>query len=119
VLSESGTIGGRRYQCFQSIQAADDTTSPLAGIGPYGQVTYGSSLVMTTQLTKRGPRAQAILTYSQATDPTSPWYINMTRLFAQKRWVTMRYTHAELARDPHAREVKIPGAADDASRRSG
>ena len=62
---------------------------------------------MTTELTKRGPRSQGILTYSQATDPTSPWFANLTRLYSQKRWVTMRYTRAELRADRGARTLSL------------
>ena len=48
-------------------------------------------------LTPGGPQSQGILTYSQASDPTSPWYSNMTKLYAQARWVSLPYTAAALA----------------------
>ena len=64
--------------CFQSIQASNG--APALGNAPYGQVLYGSSLVLTTELRQSGPRAQGILTHSQASDPTSPGHSNMTRL---------------------------------------
>jgi acyl-homoserine-lactone acylase len=57
----------------------------------------GSSLVITTELTPSGPHAQGVLTYSQASDPTSPWYANMTRLYSRQKWVTLAYTPAALA----------------------
>lgn len=60
-----------------------------------------------TPTTTRGPRSQGILTYSQASDPTSPWYANMTKLFSRKRWVKMRYTPAELRAGPKARTVVL------------
>ena len=47
---------------------------------------------------------------SQATDPTSPWYANLTRLFSKKRWVELRFTARELARDTGARRTHVPGA---------
>ena len=78
--------------CFQSIQASNGTPGLLNG--PYGQVAQGSSLVLTTELRKSGPRAQGILTHSQASDPTSPWYSNMTSLFSKKRLVDLRFTRA-------------------------
>ena len=45
------------------------------------------------------PVSQGILTYSQATDPTSPWYENMTKLYSARRWVDLPYTASELKRD--------------------
>ena len=69
--------------CFQSIVASDGT--PGIFNGPYGQAVQGSSLVLITELRRSGPRAQGILTHSQASDPTSPWHSNMTSLFSKKR----------------------------------
>ena len=65
----------------------------------------GSSLVMTTQLNPGGPVSQGILTYSQATDPTSPWYTNMTKLYARRRWVKLPYTASELRHDHPGRTL--------------
>jgi acyl-homoserine-lactone acylase len=77
-------------------------SSPLDA-ARYGTVYDGSSLVMTTLLTPAGPQSQGILTYSQASDPTSPWYSNMTRLYSRQRWVPLPYTAAALAAShPHS-----------------
>ncbi len=83
--------------CFNAISAFNDAKS--TGQGPYGQVYFGSSLVMTTQLDPSGPVSQGILTYSQASDPSSPWYENMTKLYSQKRWVKLPYAVAQLRHD--------------------
>ena len=96
-----GEVGpGQGTGCFNAIYAPTDTasTSGPTDVGPYGQVNDGSSLVMTTELTPRGPVSQGILTYSQASDPTSPWYSNMTKLYAEGGWVKLPYTPSELAR---------------------
>jgi acyl-homoserine-lactone acylase len=94
--------------CFDAIYSNGDARAipgPL-NAGRYGRVFYGSSLVMTTQLNPRGPASAGILTYSQSTDPTSPWYSNMTKLYSKGRWVKLAYTAAELARDhPHPQLV--------------
>ncbi len=98
-VTRNGTtipIPGCDTGCFNAIYASDGQGGPLADF-PYGTVNDGSSLVMTTELTKSGPISQGILTYSQATDPTSPWYDNMTKLYSQKQWVTLAYTPAQLA----------------------
>jgi acyl-homoserine-lactone acylase len=93
--------------CFQNINSANGEASFNA---PYGEVVQGSSMVLTTELTSKGPRSEGILTYSQATDPTSPWYANMTKLFSRKKWVKMRFSSADEAADRGATDVEIPGA---------
>ena len=93
------------FQCYQAITTSNGQPSQNA---PYGEVIAGSSMVLTTELTKRGPRSEGILTYSQATDPTSRWFANQTGLFSRKRWVPMRFTAAQLARDRGARRTKLP-----------
>ena len=92
---------GQYLGCFNAIYSNDGTpsTSGPVNAAPYGQVYDGSSLVMTTQLNPNGPVSQGILTYSQATDPTSRWYDNMTKLYSMRRWVNLPYTASELRRD--------------------
>ena len=58
------------------------------------RIDYGSSYIQTVSFDERGPVAQAILTYSQSTDPQSPHYADQTRLFSRKEWPTLPF-HAE------------------------
>jgi acyl-homoserine-lactone acylase len=95
--------------CFNAIYSPDGTPAtagPVSG-GPYGQVNDGSSLVLTTQLNPSGPMSQGILTYSQATDPTSRWYANLTRLYSRGKWVKLPYTASELAHDHPLKPVTL------------
>ena len=71
-------------------------------------MTNGANMVLTIELRKDGPRAEGILAPSQATDRTSPWHANVTRLFSRKRWVRLRHSARELARDPGARRTRLP-----------
>jgi acyl-homoserine-lactone acylase len=96
--SRAIAIPGCDTGCFNAIYSSTGTATSAVDRAPYGQVSDGSSLVMTTQLNPNGPVSQGILTYSQATDPTSPWYANLTRLYARRRWVTLAYTTSELRR---------------------
>ena len=89
-------IHGCDTGCFNAIYANSGPATPSAPVG-YGGVYDGSSLVMTTELTRSGPVSQGILTYSQASDPTSPWFANMTRLYSSKHWVPLPYSPAALA----------------------
>ncbi len=75
----------------------------LADAAPYGQIIFGDSLLMFTELRQTGPQAEGTLTYSQATDPTSKWHSNLTRLYAKGRYVPLRYSPASLRSDHGAR----------------
>ena len=91
-------IPGCDTGCFNAIYAADGRGG-AQDADPYGEVYLGSSLVMTTELTSHGPVSEGTLTYSQATNPKSPWFANMTKLYSQGRWVTLPYSAAQLAHD--------------------
>ncbi len=99
-------IPGCDSGCFNAIYAADGRGGALDA-DPYGEVYFGSSLVMTTELTAHGPVSQGILTYSQATNPRSPFYANMTRLYSRKQWVSLPYTPTQLAHDRGARTFRL------------
>ncbi len=84
-------------------------TNPLVpGVG-YPRVVHGSSFVMAVELGPHGPSGRQILTYSQSTDPTSPWYADQTRLYSGKGWDTVKYTEAQIAADPNLRTYRVGG----------
>ena len=89
-------IHGCATGCFNAIYPSLGNGDPFLP-GDYGEVGDGSSLVMTTELTPRGPVSQGIVTYSQATNPLSPYYATMTRLYSRKKWVPFAYTARQLA----------------------
>jgi acyl-homoserine-lactone acylase len=91
--------------CFQYIGASNGDPGYNA---PYGEVVDGSSMVLTTHLTKNGPKAQGILTYSQATDPTSPWFGNLTKRFSRKKWVKLAFTHRQQDQGKHGKVERLP-----------
>jgi acyl-homoserine-lactone acylase len=92
--------------CLNVFDAANGTGGPL-GAFPYGQVYQGSSMVMTTELTRKGPVSQGILTYSQATDTHSADHANMTKLYSQGKWVSLPYTSAQLAADQGSSSLRL------------
>lgn len=89
-------IHGCNTGCFNAIYTSVGTNNPFYP-GDYGEVGNGSSLVMTTELTPKGPVSAGIVTYSQATNPASPYYANMTKLYSRKQWVPFAYTASQLA----------------------
>ncbi|MFG1887488.1 acylase [Micromonospora sp. NPDC049051] len=80
---------------------------PLApGVG-YPKVVHGSSFVMAVELGPNGPSGRQILTYSQSSNPNSPWYGDQTRLYSGKGWDTIKYTEAQIKADPNLRTYRV------------
>ena len=68
---------------------------------------FGSSFIMAVELTPHGPRARTILTHSQSANPASPHHSDQTALFSRRRWVTERFTEAEINADPHLQTTTL------------
>jgi len=72
---------------------------------PY-PVSYGSSHIQAVAFQARGRvQASTILTYSQSTDPTSPFSSDQTALFGEEQWVRFPFTSEEIAADRIGRRV--------------
>ena len=69
-------------------------------------ITYGSSHIQAVTFRKSGPKASTILTYGLATDPTSPFSKDQTRLFSQERWVDFPWTMRAIRADAN-HSVKV------------
>ena len=73
------------------------------GIVPY----HGSSYVQVVGFDAAGPVADAILSYSQSTDPASPHYADQTRAFSVKKFHRLPFTLAQIAADGGTKAVRI------------
>ena len=102
-------VPGCSVGCFNAIYSSLGPSTNPVDAAPYGQVYDGSSLVMTTQLNPSGPESQGILTYSQATNPRSPWFSNMTKLYSQGKWVPLAYTAQQLKAEHPGSELVLLG----------
>ncbi|MGK5738549.1 acylase [Micromonospora sp. URMC 103] len=78
----------------------------VPGVG-YPKVVHGSSFVMAVELGSHGPSGRQILTYSQSTNPNSPWYGDQTALYSRKGWDTIKYTEAQIKADLHLRTYRV------------
>jgi acyl-homoserine-lactone acylase len=58
---------------------------------------HGSSYIQIVTFDDDGPVAEAILSYSQSTDPASPHYADQTRLYSGKRWHRLPFHADEIA----------------------
>lgn len=58
---------------------------------------HGSSYIQIVGFDEDGPVADAILSYSQSTDPSSPHYADQTRAYSRKEWHRLPFSDAEIA----------------------
>ncbi|MFE9631109.1 penicillin acylase family protein [Streptomyces sp. NPDC006463] len=77
-----------------------------AARGGYPEVVHGSSHIQAVGWDGgRCPVARTLLTYSQSSNPDSPYYADQTRLFAQERWVTSRFCERDILTSPQLKVV--------------
>ena len=101
--------GGNRHEGIANLQVSNSpgnnpTETPIftgsenfiAGSNSLSEtgynVVHGSSFIMTLGWDDDGPKAEALLSYSQSGDPNSPHFDDQTQLYAQKAWRPIRYT---------------------------
>jgi acyl-homoserine-lactone acylase len=97
-----GTVG-----VFNAINVGWTGSGPNAG---YSNVPHGSSFVMAAQFTDDPGcpvDARTILTYSQSTNPSSPYFADQTHMFSNKQWVDERFCESEIASDPNLEVTEI------------
>ncbi|OYY68313.1 penicillin acylase family protein [Sphingomonas sp. 28-63-12] len=68
---------------------------------------HGSSYMQVVGFDDKGPAVDAVLSYSQSTDPASPHFGDQTLLYSAKRWVRLPFTPAQIAADAQGQAVKI------------
>lgn len=66
---------------------------------PYGGLmpVHGTSYIQIVGFDDKGPVADAILSYSQSTNPASPHAADQTRAYAAKQWHRLPFAKAEIA----------------------
>jgi acyl-homoserine-lactone acylase len=68
---------------------------------------HGTSYVQVVSFDETGPIADAILSYSQSTDPASPFYGDQTRAYATKTWNRLPFTPAQVQANAIGATVRI------------
>ena len=64
------------------------------------EINYGNSYIQTVTWDENGqPVAEGFVTYSQSTDPASPYYKDMTEAYADKQWIRFPFSEDEIAAD--------------------
>jgi acyl-homoserine-lactone acylase len=83
-----------------------DTRLPGANKKFFSPVSYGSSHIQAVAFRDRGRvDARTILSYGQATDTTSRFSADQTRLFSKERWVDFPFTEREVRKARIDRQV--------------
>jgi acyl-homoserine-lactone acylase len=57
---------------------------------------HGSSYIQVVSFDETGPIADAMLSYSQSTDPNSPWYADQTLAYSTKTWNRLPFTPSQV-----------------------
>ncbi len=83
----------------------DGWSSTLDGNTP--DSLYGASYLHAVSLGPKGPRAVGVLPYSQATETTSPWYLDQVKRWSKNRWFTFPFTEKQINRDPKLKVMKL------------
>ncbi|MDF7776308.1 penicillin acylase family protein [Sphingomonas sp. AOB5] len=68
---------------------------------------HGTSYVQVVSFGEKGPEAESMLAYSQSTNSDSPYYADGTRAYAQKQWIRLPFTPAEVAAAKQGEAVTI------------
>jgi acyl-homoserine-lactone acylase len=90
--------GGPGFDGVLDAQQSD--WKPGLGYVPF----HGSSYMQVVTFDAAGPVADGVLSYSQSTDPASPWYADQTELYSQKRWIRFPFAQADVAAQAISRE---------------
>ncbi len=70
----------------------------IDGVG-YTPIFAGFSYIQAVRWQQGWPIAQAIVTYSQSTDPESPHFSDMTQVFSDQGWVTFPYQVRDIKKE--------------------
>ena len=83
--------------------------TPAAGLSAagYTPIASGSSYIQIVTFDAAGPVARGVLTYSQSTDPTSPYFADQTALYATGRFAPLPFSAAQIAADPNLKTTRI------------
>ena len=68
---------------------------------------WGQSYIQSVTFDEQGPVAQGMLTYSQSTDPASPWYADQTLVYSRKQWPTLPFTQERIKADPQYSTITL------------
>lgn len=81
-----------------SMTEADATEGSSDETAAY-RINYGSSFVLSLEMTPEGPNAEAFLSFSQSHDPESDNFADQTQLFSDQAWRPVLFNEADIKAD--------------------
>jgi acyl-homoserine-lactone acylase len=113
-IAVDGTANVVSYRILKSTvdepTARGTVITPVTGLSTEGYVVnYGTSFLMTLSYTDRGVEAQALLTYGESGDPTSPHFNDQLPRFSQKQWRPILFSAQEVANAPALETFTVTG----------
>ena len=80
-------------------------TPPGLTAGGYTSIVSGSSYIQIVSFQQEGVNARGLLTYSQSTNPASPYFADQTKVLSTEKFVKFPFTETEIAADPKVTPV--------------
>ena len=74
----------------------------------YNPIVHGNSYIQVVSWDDAGAvQPAAMLTYSQSPEPDSPYYSDLTELYAEGAWINLPFTDAQIESDPQLRRLTL------------
>jgi len=87
-----------------------DVLNPGTGLTETGYVVnYGSSFVMAMGFTDKGPKGVHLLTYSQSSEPDSPYFKDQTERYAKGEWLPLLFSDGDIEKDAGYSKQTVSG----------
>lgn len=68
---------------------------------------YGASYLHAVKLGKIMPSAVGLLPYSQATEPSSPWFLDQVKRWSKNRWFKFPFSRIQIITDPKLKVLQL------------
>ncbi len=90
-LPTGAAIAGTTLTSMTEADAQEDSSAY--------RINYGSSFVLSLEMTPEGPNAEAFLSFSQSHDPESDNFADQTQLFSDQTWRPVLFNEADIKAD--------------------
>ncbi len=90
-LPTGAAIAGTTLTSMTEADAQEDSSAY--------RINYGSSFVLSLEMTPEGPNAEAFLSFSQSHDPESDNFADQTQLFSEQTWRPVLFNEADIKAD--------------------
>ena len=71
------------------------------------EMYLGSTFILWMQFTDQGPKGRSVMTYSQSSNPSSPHYLDQTRLYSEKKSKPILFDERAILADPNLSVTRV------------